>query len=99
MRVIKKEVGKAARWVDIENSLESLQREVGGYIEAVTLTSDCALIVNEEGRLIGLPYNCTISNLDLVGPVLVVGINGEELADCPLSAMRVLFGGAKSETK
>lgn len=30
MRVIKKEVGKAARWVDIENSLESLQREVGG---------------------------------------------------------------------
>lgn len=65
----------------------------------MTVTSDCALIVNEEGRLIGLPYNCTISNLDLVGPVLVVGINGEELADCPLPAMRVLFGGAKSETK
>lgn len=99
MRVIKKEVGKAARWVDIENSLESLQREVGGYIEAVTLTSDCALIVNEEGRLIGLPYNCTISNLDLVGPVLVVGIDGEELADCPLPAMRLLFGGSQSETK
>lgn len=99
MRVIKKEVGKAARWVDIENSLESLQREVGGYIEAVTLFSDCALIVNEEGRLIGLPYNCTICNLDLVGPVLAVGIDGEEFADCPLPAMRLLFGGGKSEKK
>lgn len=99
MRVIKKEVGKAARWVDIENSLESLQREVGGYIEAVTLTSDCALIVNEEGRLIGLPYNCTVCNLDLVGPVLAIGIDGEEFADCPLPAMRVLFGGAENEKK
>lgn len=99
MRVIKKEVGKAARWVDIENSLESLQREVGGYIEAVTLASDCALIVNEEGRLIGLPYNCTICNLDLVGPVLVVGIKGEEFSDCPLPEMHLLFGGGQSETK
>ena len=71
----------------------------GGYIEVVTLTSDCALIVNEEGRLIGLPYNCTISNLDLVGPVLAVGIDGEEFADCPLPAMRLLFGGDKSEKK
>lgn len=72
---------------------------MGGYIEAVTLMSDCALIVNEEGRLIGLPYNCTIIDLDLVGPVLVVGIKGEEFADCPLPAMRLLFGGAENEKK
>ncbi|MBS6476066.1 MAG: DUF3846 domain-containing protein, partial [Clostridiales bacterium] len=32
----------------ISNSLENLQRTVGGYIETVTLATDCVLIVNEE---------------------------------------------------
>lgn len=36
---------------NIENTLEALQHEVGGYIETLTLTSDLVLIMDEEGCL------------------------------------------------
>ena len=38
-------------------SLEQLQKAVGGYIETVTIDNGNILIVNEEGKLQGLPYN------------------------------------------
>ena len=41
---------------DIPNTLEELQATVGGYIETVTLAADTAIICNEEGRLLGLPF-------------------------------------------
>lgn len=39
------------------SSLESLQEEVGGFIEWVNLDGDCGVYVNEEGKLLGLPVN------------------------------------------
>lgn len=69
------------------NTLESFQKEVGGYIETVTFASDVALVVNEEGLLIGLPYNCKVFGLDLVGPVILVGVDGDEFAS--LKAARI----------
>lgn len=62
-----------------ENSLEAFQKAVGGYIEAVTVASDLVLICNEEGRLLNLPFNATIS-VHAHGPVLAVGMNGDEFA-------------------
>ena len=81
--VLIKEPGKNPRHVNIENSLENLQKTVGGYIEAVTLAEDCAAICNEEGRLMGLPYCCTICGVSFVGPVVLVGVGGEEFCDLP----------------
>ena len=44
--------------IEIESGLDALQRAVGGYIEAVYPYEDpVALIVNEEGKLNGLPLN------------------------------------------
>ena len=63
-----------------DNRLESFQKAVGGYIEAVTVASDLVLICNEEGRLLNLPFNATICGMDFYGPVLAVGTNGEEFA-------------------
>ena len=63
-----------------ENSLEAFQKAVGGYIEAVTVASDLVLICNEEGRLLNLPFNATICGMDFYGPVLAVGMNGDEFA-------------------
>ena len=60
-----------------------LQREVEGYIEAVTLPYGAAIICNEEGRLHGLPYNCCVFGTSFVGTVLVVGTKGEEFCDVP----------------
>lgn len=37
--------------------LKLLQDAVGGYIEVVTLSNDWLMIVNEEGKLKGLPIN------------------------------------------
>lgn len=38
-------------------SLEELQGFVGGYIECVSLPDGKLMIMNEEGKLEGLPYN------------------------------------------
>ena len=67
----------------ISNTLENLQRTVGGYIETVTLMKDVVLICNEEGRLMNLPYNCEICGIDFVGTIIAAGVKGEEFADFP----------------
>jgi hypothetical protein len=41
----------------IDNSLEAMQQEVGGYIEAVGIDENLSIICNEEGKLMGLPAN------------------------------------------
>lgn len=48
---------------EIESSLESMQKEVGGYIQAIYPFEDSvALICNEEGKLLGLPLNRALQN-------------------------------------
>lgn len=37
--------------------LEELQAIVGGYIEVINLRDDKVMIINEEGKLMHLPYN------------------------------------------
>lgn len=81
MRALVKEVGKAAEIKDIKNDLKELQGIVGGYIETVTLTSDCVIICNEDGRITGLPYNCDICGINFVGPIVLLGRKGDSFAD------------------
>ena len=75
-----KEPGKGWKVAEIENTLEALQQGVGGKLEAVTLASDACVLCNEEGRLLGMPYNITICGVSFVGPLLIVGIAGEDFA-------------------
>ena len=42
---------------EIENTLEAKQKFVGGYIEVVNLTDEIDLVLNDEGKLNGLPFN------------------------------------------
>ena len=81
--VLIKDPGKKPRHVYIENSLKNLQTTVGGYIETVTLSEDAVIICNEEGRLRGLPYCCTICGVDFVGTVVIAGVKDEEFSDLP----------------
>ena len=85
-----KRPGEIPRHVNVSNSLEALQKNVGGYIETVTLNSplthrNLVLICDEEGRLKGKPYNCNIFGIDFVGEILIVGQDGEEFADLPMT--------------
>ena len=40
-----------------EPTLESAQKFVGGYVEGISFPNGDYLIVNEEGKLMGLPLN------------------------------------------
>lgn len=63
----------------MENTLAALQQAVGGYIETVTFCVDAAIVCNEEGRLRGMAPNCSFLGIPFVGPILVVGIDGDEM--------------------
>lgn len=50
-------VGKAPEVREIDDSLESMQGIVGGYIEPVSVGNGLTLWCNEEGKVTGLPLN------------------------------------------
>ena len=85
IQVLYVEPGRKARITTIKNDLESLQKMVGGYIEAVYPYEDpVAIVCNEEGKLSGMELNRalrddagTIYDI-LTGPFLVVGLGEED---------------------
>lgn len=68
----------------IRNDLKEMQRFIDGFIETVTLDRDVVLICDEEGLLKGKRFNATVGCIDIMGDFLVVGVDGEEFADCPI---------------
>ena len=78
------EPGRQPRTVGIANDLKTFQDAVGGYIEVTYPFEDpVCLVVNEEGKIMGLPQNRPIfidgKYVDmLVGSFLVVGDGGED---------------------
>ena len=32
----------------------------------------------------GMPYNCNVCGVDFVGPIVFIGVDGEEFADLPI---------------
>ena len=83
MKAIRKKPGCAPEIIEVDNTLKALQTEVGGYIETVTIASDAVVICNEEGVLLGLPYNCRFFGVDFVGTIPVVCRNKDEFCDAP----------------
>ena len=88
--VIFKEPGKSAEVRQIPNTLGSLQSAVGGYIEVLRFAEDCAVIINEEGKLRGLPVNFGFLGDVLCGNVVFVGVSGEEFCSLNEKAERFL---------
>lgn len=93
MRVLIKEPGDVWKTEDINNTLEGFQRAVGGYIETLTIITEpepLVLIMDEEGRLNGKPYNMTIGDVSLFGTLLLCGKDRDEFTDVPDWAVRGL---------
>ena len=70
---------------EIDPGLESLQHEVGGWIEALyPFDDEVAIICNEEGKLDGLPLNRALTDEDgaiydvVAGTFLVVGLSEDD---------------------
>lgn len=70
---------RAPYLTNISDSLENLQKTVGGYIEEVKFAEDVSLIVNEEGKLRNLPENRSCCFPGFFGDVFFVGVEGGEL--------------------
>ena len=86
MRAIVKEPGRPPVDKDIPNTLEALQQAVGGYIESFTIAENLVILCDEEGWLKMKKPNCKIFGNLFVGTIIFVGVNGEELTDCPFTA-------------
>ncbi len=79
MDVLIVEPEKSPRMANISGDLESLQKAVGGYIEAVYPYDDpVAIVCNEEGKLIGLPLNRKLDDYDIIAGTFIVCGLGEE---------------------
>ena len=79
------EPGKFPRRIEIANELDELQKAVGGNIEVARYFHEpVGLIVNEEGKIIGLPLNRTIYGDDgedkdiMAGTFLIVGLTEDD---------------------
>jgi hypothetical protein len=86
--------------------LEQLQEAVGGWVEAVDLSPTLTMWCNEEGKLIGLPFNPLATDLweesfgktDLIkGNVIFTGGVDDEgstlgLDEATANKLRKLFG-------
>ena len=78
------EPGKEPYVKEIDSGLESLQHEVGGYIEAVyPFEEPVAIVCNEEAKLEGLPLNRALRDEDgdiydiVAGTFMVVGLTDD----------------------
>ena len=87
MRVVLVEPGKCARPVEIKEDLHTMQELVGGTIQAVYPFDDpVALVCNDEGKLLGLPWNRTLTDdhgvpYDIVcGTFFVAGLKEDDFA-------------------
>lgn len=87
--IIKRPDEKVGHVANISNTLENLQKIVGGHIEVHTLTSNgCVLICNEEGKLKKLEPNFRLGNVFpdvIVGTVIITGTNDDNFGDVPIS--------------
>lgn len=98
--IVKKPGEPVGRMQFIGNTLENLQRIVGGPIETVPVLEDVICICNEEGKLRNLPPNFVLGRKypDLiVGTAIICGVDGDELTDLPddfdLDVWRVALNG------
>ena len=95
MIVLIVESGKTPYEKEIKAELESLQREVGGYIQVIYPFSDpVALICNEEGKIEGLPLNRALKDEDgdiydiIAGTFIVAGLMEESFGSLTETFMK-----------
>ena len=96
MRVLIVDPLKTPYVKDIGEELADLQKEVGGFIEAVyPFQDEAAIICNEEGKLLGLPLNRGLTGEDgtlcdiVAGTFLVTGLTEDGFGSLSDDQLRV----------
>ena len=95
IKVLVVEPMKAPYEKEIEDGLRSLQTEVGGNIQAVyPFEEEVALVMNEEGKLEGLPLNRALRDPNeevydiIAGTFLVTGLTEDSFGSLPEEHMK-----------
>jgi hypothetical protein len=57
LKIVKVNVGEMPEVCEIKHSIEEMHKIVGGYLEAVRISDDIFMWVNESGVIDGLPLN------------------------------------------
>lgn len=79
IKVVAQNPGEISRIVTVPNTLEALQELVGGYIEVHYIGNGLLLVMDEEGRLKGLPENVRcVQYGTIVGPVFITADQDED---------------------
>ena len=81
IKVVMLEAGKEAYVKEIGNSLESMQKIVGGLIEPFyPFDEQVCIVCNEEGKLLGLPLNRAVRDHD--GEIMDIIAGAAFICDC-----------------
>lgn len=79
IKVVVQNPGEISRIVTIPNTLEALQELVGGYIEPHHICGSLVLVMDEDGRLKGLPENVRcVQYGTIVGSVFITADQDED---------------------
>ena len=97
MRILVVEPGKQPKEREIDGSLKSMQQIVGGLIQAIYPFDDTvALICNDEGKLLGLPWNRVVGYDTIAGTFFLCDAppdseNFESLTDMQVRRYKQIF--------
>ena len=78
IRVLVVEPMKEPKVEYIENTLDDMQRVVGGLIEEIDLNDNTVLVCNEEGKLMNLQANRSVGRDVIAGTFFIAGDDGSE---------------------
>ena len=78
IRVLVVEPMKEPKVEYIENTLDDMQRVVGGLIEEIDLDNNTVLVCNEEGKLMNLQANRRVGRDVIAGTFFIAGDDGSE---------------------
>jgi uncharacterized protein DUF3846 len=77
IRILRLRPGRSPEAVEIENTLEAQQAEVGGYLEMLQLGDGLAVFFNEDGLRLKLAPLGKIADFEIVGAAFCARVDGE----------------------
>lgn len=94
MKIVIKKVGQEPEVKEIKGELYEMQEIVGGYLEVIGIFGGIFCVLNEEGKLKGLPINFIFGGDFIVGNVFFCSVSGgdfESLNDMQIDTIIKLF--------
>ena len=80
--VIKRPYEPVGRMIDIPNTIETFQRQVGGNVESIKIGPSIAILCDEDGRTKGPQNNVTRFGV-FAGTILFVGVSKGQITGFP----------------